>query len=303
MDLTQPWNVTAGDSETVVHADNWLGALALALPELGLDLGAMGRLIIGTEPDGTATARDPRSGLELKVRPVGAATPPDFVMPESSFASINAPQLRVPAPVAEPGPPPAPSAPAPSPEPPPPSRTVELHGPAREVTPAVADPLEDRLETLFMRLGDINDAPTASAACASALEIAAELVRCDAGAVLLRTSAGDALRFRAAHGPAAKTVLDTTIPIDRGIAGFVWQLGLSITIGDARGDQRHYTRVDKSTGYTTRSILAAAVRTDTGGCYGVLELLNPPQDFTDDDLEIASRVAVTLANYLQGMHA
>lgn len=301
----QDWNVKAGESETVVSAENWLGALALALPALGMDLGAMGRLIIATDPDGAATARDPRSGLELSVRPVGAAVPPSFSMPESSFASINAPQLRVPAPAV----PPAAPAVAPEdettlrPEPPSPSRTVEVHGPAREVVPRQVDPLDDRLEDLFMRLGDINAAPTASDACASALSIAADLVRCDAGAVLLRTSAGNSLRFRAAHGPAARAVLDTTIPIDRGIAGFVWQLGLSITIADARDDQRHYNRVDKTTGYTTRSILAAAVRTDSGGCYGVLELLNPPHDFTDDDLEIASRVAVTLANYLQGMDA
>jgi hypothetical protein len=235
--------------------------------------------------------------VELVVRPVGLPAPPDFAMPTSSFASINAPQLRVPSPPTPAAEPP----PSAQPAPPAPSRTVELHGPAQEVVPRPADPLEDRLEELFMRLGDINEAASPGDACASALSIAAELVPSDAGAVLLRTRAGDALRFRAAHGPAAKSVLDTTIPLDRGIAGFVFQLGLSITIEDARADQRHYSRVDKATGYTTRAVLAAAVRTDTGGCYGVLELINPPSAFTDDDLEIASRVAVTLANYLQGM--
>ena len=297
-----------GDSEAVVSADNWLAALALALPLLGLDLGAMGRLVCATDSDGSATARDPRSGAELHISPVGRGQPPAFAMPESSFASINAPQLRTRAPEE----PPRPAAPAPTPPPAPtpaPSRAVEPPPPAPEVQPLPEVPPEpqqalgDRLEDLFMRLGDINDASNVSEACATALSIASELVPCDAGAVLLRTQAGDALRFMASHGPAGKAVLDTTIPLDRGIAGFVSQLGLSITIRDARTDQRHYGRVDKSTGYTTRSILAAAVRTDSGGCYGVLELINPPARFTADDLEIVSRVAVTLANYLQGMHA
>jgi hypothetical protein len=302
--MMQDWNVKMGDAEAVVNAENWLGALALALPALGLDLGAMGRLVCATDADGSATARDPRSGVELTVNPVGSAVPPSFAMPESSFASINAPQLRVaPSELAEAELELDEPAAAPSPPLPVASRTVELHGPAQEVRPSAVNPLEDRLEELFMRLGDINDAATPSDACATALAMAAELVPSDAGAVLLRTHTGGALRFRAAHGPAAKSVLDTTIPLDRGIAGFVWQLGLSITIADARADQRHYNRVDKSTGYTTRAILAAAVRTDTGGCYGVLELINPPAAFTDDDLEIASRVAVTLANYLQGIDA
>jgi len=118
----------------------------------------------------------------------------------------------------------------------------------------------------------------------------------------VRTRAGDAMRFRAALGPAATSVLDTTIPLDRGVAGFCFQLGLALTVADVHGDNRHYVRVDKATGYHTRAILAVPVRADDGGVYGVLELLNPPRAFTDEDLELASRVGATLGAYFQGMY-
>lgn len=192
MALMQDWNVRAGESETVVSAENWLGALALALPALGMDLGAMGRLIIATDPDGTATARDPGVVWSCRSARWAPRSRPASPCPSRasrrstprSFASRRRRFPRRPAVAPE-------DETTLRPEPPAPSRTVDIHGPAREVVPRQADPLDDRLEDLFMRLGDINAAPTASDACASALSIAADLVRCDAGAVLLRTSAGN----------------------------------------------------------------------------------------------------------------
>lgn len=334
MALTQDWRVISGDTTADVQADNWLGALAAALPALGLDLGAMARLVCATEADGSATARDPRAGIEISIRPVGQALPPTFEMPESSFAAVNVPFLRArPAPPPPPAvqtptlrlaPPPAADAvpplraePPPAPRAPvaeaPPVRvepvralTMEVEGPGQELRPApvrAPAPLDDRLEELFMRLGEINAAPGVRDACAAALRIANELIPAEAGALLVRTRTGDALRFRAAFGPAAASVLDTTIPLDRGIAGFVFQLGVGVSIGDAHRDARHYSRVDRSTGYTTRELLATPVRAETSGVYGVLELINPPRPFGADDLELASRVAVTLGNFFQGMDA
>ncbi len=319
MALTQDWRITFGDQSTEVLADNWLSALAQALPSIGLDLGAMARLVCATEADGSATARDPRAGIEIRIQPLGQPVPPSFEMPESSFASINVPFARVPvpepppAPVVRPAPVPAPAepptlVPLPSPLAAAPerelARTVELDGPGHQLHPAPPRPevpFDDRLEELFLRLGEINDAANLRDACAAALRIANELIPAESGALLVRTRAGDALRFRAAFGPAATTVLDTTIPLDRGIAGFVFQLGVGVSIGDAHRDSRHYSRVDRSTGYTTRALLAAPVRAETGGVYGVLELINPPRAFTADDLELGTRVAVTLGNYFQAI--
>ena len=355
MSLLQTWRVSAGGASIEVQADNWLGALAQGLPEVGLELGALGRLVCALDEDGSATARDPRGGTEVRIEPVGAPTPPEFDMPSSTFATLYVPQLRtvspdpgvrsnvpanevagggaastVPAapaatgfakpppyvpPVASQSPPafvqPATSVPPTvAPTVPPPaaapafraSPTLELEGggfalPVPAALPQVA--LDDRLEDLFMRLGDISEAASVSEACAAALKIAAELVPCDAGCVLVRTRAGDGLRFRAALGPASKAVVDTVIPLDKGIAGFTFQLGLALTIEDAKRDMRHYGRVDKTTGYQTRSVLAAPIQADEGGIYGCLELINPPRPFNADDLEVATRVAASLGSYLR----
>lgn len=303
MAISQQWRVSFGDNSAVVEADNWLGALAVALPQVGLDLGAMGRLVCSTNPDGSATAREPRSGGEVRVVPMDTLTPPGFEMPESSFARINVPHLMVPAP--------APTVVQSANEsliasPAALRAQLEAEEPTESKLVLPPDfgqpsPLDDRLEDLFMRLGEVSEAGSANEACAAALRIASELVPSDAGAVLIKTSRGDGLRFRAALGPAAKTVLDTVIPLDRGIAGFVFQLGVALSIGDAKRDERHYARVDKQTGYVTRAVLAAPVRADQGGVYGVLELINPPRPFNDDDLEVATRVAATLGGYFRAI--
>ncbi len=303
MATNQQWRVSFGDNSAIVEADNWLGALAQALTQVGLDLGAMGRLVCTTLPDGSATAREPRSGGEVRVVPLDSVAPPGFEMPESSFARINIPHLIVPtaAPVVV-------SSANDSVIAAPAALRAQLEADEPTESKLVLPPsfgppsgLDDRLEDLFMRLGEVSEAGSANEACAAALRIASELVVADAGAVLIKTSRGDALRFRAALGPAAKTVLDTTIPLDRGIAGFVFQLGVALSIGDAKRDERHYSRVDKQTGYVTRAVLAAPVRADQGGVYGVLELINPPRPFNDDDLELATRVAATLGGYFRAM--
>lgn len=319
MTTPQQWQVTFGTGSTIVDAENWLGALAEALPDLGMDLGAMGRLVCTPAADGSATARDPRSGGVLRIVPLVLETPPAFSMPESSFAGLNVPHLRV-APASEdpravlqsssetgivsPGEEAAEAAAATSAE----LAPVGVAAPS-EVAPVVVAPVEvapssqadlvDRLEDLFLLLAEVSEAPTANAACAFALRIAGELVAAEAGAVLIKTSRGDGLRFRAVLGPASKSLLDTMMPLDRGIAGFAFQLGLALTIDDARRDDRHYSRVDKQTGYVTRAVLAAPVRADQGGVYGVLELMNPPRPFTDDDLELCTRVAATLGEYFR----
>ncbi|MFN7145864.1 MAG: GAF domain-containing protein, partial [Myxococcota bacterium] len=135
-----------------------------------------------------------------------------------------------------------------------------------------------------------------------ALRILLDLVPAGAGAVLIRTRAGDGLRFRAASGPAAGRLVDTVIPLERGIAGFVCQLGVGLSVGDARRDRRHDDRVARATGYTTRAMLAVPVRADTGAPYGCVELLNPPAPFTERDFAIATRVAASLGAFLHSVY-
>lgn len=309
------WKVSTGRASVEVEATNWLAALGSAVSELGLGSGALGRLVCTVNPDGTASAFDPSSGTRFEVGPVesGDAPPPLFSMPGSSFAAQLA---SVPAP--RPTPPPAA---APAPEPPPLTMPAP---PVAEPVEAGAEPIEpfdleildeadpddiprpsagevpvaDRMFVVFERCADIASARDTRTACRTALTLLADLVPADAGAVLVRSRVGDTLSFAAAYGPRASRILDTSIPADQGIAGFVHGFGLALVVGDVRQEPRFFRGVDRQSGYRTRSVLAVPINGGSGATWGCMELLNAPAGFQDEDVELARIVAGSLGSWL-----
>lgn len=258
------WTVTSGERAVEVDAANWLGALGRALPELGLSQGALGRLVCSMSDDGGAEAYDPVSGIRISVRAGAGFASEQADVFGDAWRYDGAP--AAPAAQATPRPPPAPT---------------------------------DRMEALFDACAEISAAPDIRTACAKAMEVSVTLVPADAGAVLIRTRGGEHLRFAAAHGPTAKRVVDLTMPVDQGIAGFAHNFNMSVIVDDARRDVRHYARVDRATGYATRAVLAVPIRASDGASMGCLELLNPPQPFTVDDLEVVTSVGAALGAWLQ----
>lgn len=255
--MKRDWRISTGPAEAVVSAEDWLGALAEGLQALDLDFGNLGRLAVEAQADGSALARDPATGIELLIEPLGEGV-------------VVADDTLVPAPL----------------------ETVESAGPL---------PI-DLVEDLFLRTGEISTATGVAQASGIALKILHDMVAAGAGSVLIRTSAGDGLRFRAVFGPASDKLVDTVIPLEKGIAGYVCQMRVGLSIADVRGDRRHDSRTDRKTGYTTRSLLAVPVRSDRGATYGVIELLNPPRAFSDHDLEVAARVGASLGAFLESVY-
>jgi GAF domain-containing protein len=268
--MLQDWIVRSGDVEVIVEAEGWLEALAVGPLGLGVEREALARLACTVHEDGRVLARDAVTGLEIWLIPTVPATPAE--MPASSVPD-----------------------PADDPE------ATEFDRPA--APPPAATLTDDVLEDLFLRLGELSSAAGIAEASAMALRIVLDLVPAGAGAVLIRTRSGDGLRFRATSGPAARKLVDTVIPLERGVAGYVCQFGIGLAIADARRDGRHDAHVDRATGFTTRALLAVPVRADSGAVYGVLELLNPPRAFTDTDLDLASRVAGSLGALLASVDA
>lgn len=87
----------------------------------------------------------------------------------------------------------------------------------------------------------------------------------------------------------------------RGVAGFVATTGRRVNIPDAYADPRFSPEVDRQTGYRTRTVLAAPVRTSGGELLGVLEVLNKVGGaFSEEDGELlealASQAAVAIHN-------
>lgn len=81
------------------------------------------------------------------------------------------------------------------------------------------------------------------------------------------------------------------LPIGRGIAGTVARTGEIVNITDAYKDPRFDSRTDASSGFKTRTILAAPLRTPRGEIVGVVEILNKRHRvFTKEDAEFLEEV-------------
>jgi transcriptional regulator with GAF, ATPase, and Fis domain len=90
------------------------------------------------------------------------------------------------------------------------------------------------------------------------------------------------------------------LPAERGIAGAALQSGRPIRVDDVRADPRFYPGIDRATGSSTRSIVAAPLIARQG-TIGVLQVVNRHGGpFDDADLEfleaLAGAVAVALEN-------
>jgi transcriptional regulator with GAF, ATPase, and Fis domain len=87
----------------------------------------------------------------------------------------------------------------------------------------------------------------------------------------------------------------TRMPADRGIVGSVLKSGHAERVDDTASDPRFFTGVDRSTGVTTRSILAAPLiaRDQT---MGVIEAINHRDGpFRDEDLRLLESLAEVIA--------
>ncbi len=144
----------------------------------------------------------------------------------------------------------------------------------------------------------INEATDVPEAARRALQVLLDLVLCDAGSVLYGDPNANDLTFIAAAGPSATKLAGLKVPIERSVAGFCHRTGWGLVVKEAYEDPKFMRDVDEFTGYQTRSILAAPIRTTEGAIYGCVELLNPQSDFQEWMLDAAQNIATILAGYI-----
>ncbi len=254
----QSWNVASNLFSVSVNSATWIEALALALPQFRLSPENMDRFVCAVSADGSVEVHEPSANVRLRVTPT---VPQHLGLPRSS------PLLGE-----HDG------------EPLPPGRAQ--------------DPLEDRVVALFDRCAEISAATDVRGACAVALGIVQEFVASNAGAVLMTTPDGSRLQFIAAFGPQAQKVVDSTLPVNHGIAGFIRDFPVGIIVQDVHRDARFSAGVDRNSGYETHSLLAVPVRAAVGPVYGCLELLNSTNGFVPKDLETTQMIASALGAWL-----
>jgi putative methionine-R-sulfoxide reductase with GAF domain len=123
------------------------------------------------------------------------------------------------------------------------------------------------------------------------------LTQSDAGSILLVEESN--LVFKIVKGAKAEDLPGKSIPVGKGIAGWVAKSGKSLLTGELQGDPRFDPEIDMITGYETKSVLCVPLTMKTG-VIGVIELLNKKNGYyTEKDEELlvylAGQAAISLA--------
>jgi GAF domain-containing protein len=124
---------------------------------------------------------------------------------------------------------------------------------------------------------------------------AAELLRAETSSLLLLDEDTGQLTVAVAVGESGREAMKHTVPAGSGIAGWVIANDEPLVVDDAPGDPRFYAGIDEKTGFQTRSILAAPLRTKER-VIGAIEVINKLEGpFTAKDRDVADALATLAA--------
>ena len=125
---------------------------------------------------------------------------------------------------------------------------------------------------------------------------ATDLLGAETSSLMLLDEETNELTFEVATGEAGQEVKQLRVPADQGIAGWVLQHKEPAVVGDVATDPRFYGRIDQSSGFQTRSMLAVplSIRDRT---IGVVEVINKQgsEQFDERDQDIATALAAQAA--------
>ena len=132
------------------------------------------------------------------------------------------------------------------------------------------------------------------------LKISAAEINSEEASVLIRDGEDGDLLFLAAIGKVAEHLKTLKIPAGKGIAGFVFSSGQPMALTDVGEEDTFYAEVDRETGYSTQTILAAPLRHD-GEIIGVLEYVNrigepPYEPFTSAEMDKVALFAEAISS-------
>lgn len=118
-----------------------------------------------------------------------------------------------------------------------------------------------------------------------------EIFEAEAGSVALLTPSAQKIVIRAAVGAGADAVRGLSLPVDKGVIGWVASNEKPALISDVTADNRFFQDIDKESGFRTKSIMCVPLQAD-GHTIGVIELMNMRQDYlSDNGLKILSVIA------------
>ncbi len=168
-----------------------------------------------------------------------------------------------------------------------------------EKSPVVAPPVQnhqDKLKKLIETITLVNSETGLDDVLRRVLTCAADIVGAEASAVLLIDSMGKNLRFAAATGPASSEVKRFTVPLGRGIAGWVAEHGQTVVVPETSKDPRFYGKIAAELDEQHESMAAVPLKVK-GRTVGVMEVIHSSVEiqFSKEDVEILEALAGPVA--------
>lgn len=158
----------------------------------------------------------------------------------------------------------------------------------------------EQLEVLFQMASSLSSTLELSNILNIIMESAKTLLKAEASSLLLLDETTNELYFASATGHVSERLKNLTVPLDKGIAGACVRTGKPKVVDNTSGDREFYPQIDKHTGFSTRSIIAAPL-TISGKTIGVIEVLNKKgsKGWTEDDKELLIIIALQAARVIQ----
>ena len=160
---------------------------------------------------------------------------------------------------------------------------------------------EGWLETLVEVVRLVNSSRDFEEVLRLTLEGAMRVMEAEAGSLILWDQLKDELVIKVASGPKGQEAQNQRFPMDKGIAGQVFQTGEPKIVSDVRQDEHFFENMDQKTGFMTQSILAVPLRIKEE-ILGILEVINKRTGgcFDEGDLlpltTLADLVAIAIDN-------
>lgn len=126
----------------------------------------------------------------------------------------------------------------------------------------------------------------------SIVDAAARIFGAAAASIALVNENKQTLEFRVAYGAGNQEIIGMSIPLDKGIAGYVAMTGQPIAVSNVQRDARFNKDFAQSTGYVPRSILATPLLSGDRviGVMEVLDKIDAPS-FGLQDMELLGMFA------------
>lgn len=117
-----------------------------------------------------------------------------------------------------------------------------------------------------------------------------DLTGAETASVLLLDEESGELEIAFAAGGVAEAITRQRVPAGQGIAGWVLANRQTAVVADTATDARFYSGVDRTSGFDTSQMVAVPLLAGDRAV-GVLEVINKPGGFSDDDVDLAEALA------------